>query len=51
MAAPGVRISFEQTLTFEASKIAIEGATIRNGAKLEANGIRFKKSVKLREGP
>lgn len=51
MAAPSVRISFEQTLTFEASEIAIEGATIRNGAKLNTNGIRLKESVKLREDP
>jgi len=51
MAAPEVRISFEQTLTFEAPEITIEGPTIRNGAKLKANGIRLKESVKLREDP
>ncbi len=42
-------MSVEQPLTLEASEVAIEGAAVRNGSKLSTNGIRFKKSVYLRE--
>jgi hypothetical protein len=41
----------EQSLTLEASEVAIEGAAVRSGTKLSTNGIRFKKSVNLREDP
>ncbi len=51
MAAPGVRMSVEQSLALEASEIAIEGAAVRSGAKLATNVIRFSKSVNLREDP
>lgn len=49
MAASGVWMSVEQSLTPEASEIAIEGAAVRNGTKMAANVIRFNKSVNLRE--
>jgi hypothetical protein len=42
-------MSVEQSLTLEASEVAIEGAAVRNGTKLSTNVIRFKKSVNLRE--
>ncbi len=51
MAASRVRMSVEQSLTLEASEIAIEGAAVRNGPKLATNVIRFNKSVNLREDP
>jgi hypothetical protein len=51
MAAPGVRMSVEQSLTLEASEIAIEGAAVGSGAELSANVIRLNKSVNLREDP
>jgi hypothetical protein len=35
MAASRVRMSVEQSLTFKSSEIAIEGATVRNGPKLD----------------
>jgi hypothetical protein len=49
MAASGVWMSVEQSLTLEASEIAIEGAAVRSGTKMAANVIRFKESVNLRE--
>ena len=44
-------MSVEQSLALEASEIAIEGAAVRSGAKPNANVIRFKESVNLREDP
>ena len=51
MAASRVRMSVEQSLTLEASEIAIEGAAVGSGAKLATNVIRFNESVNLREDP
>jgi hypothetical protein len=49
MAASGLRMSIEQSLTLEASEIAIEGTAVRSGAKLATNIIRFNESVNLCE--
>lgn len=49
MAASGVWMSLDQSLSLEASEIAIEGAAVRNGMKMAANVIRSKESVNLRE--
>jgi hypothetical protein len=42
-------MSIEQSLTPEASQVAIEGTAVWSGTKLSTNVIRFKKSVNLRE--
>jgi hypothetical protein len=49
MAATGIRVSVEQSLTPEASEVAIKGTAVRGGAKPTANRVRFKESVNLRE--
>lgn len=51
MAASRVRMSVEQSLTLEASEIAIEGAAVGNGMKLATDVIRFKESINLSEDP
>ena len=49
MAAPGIRMSVEQSLTPEASEIAVEGTPVRGGAKPSTHVVRFKEPVNVRE--
>ena len=49
MAASRIRMSVEQSLTLEASEIAIEGTAVRSGAKPTTHVVRFKEPVNMRE--
>ena len=49
MAATGIRMSVEQSLTPETSEIAIKGTAVRGEAKPTTNAVRLKESVNLRE--
>ena len=49
MAASRIRMSVEQSLTLEASEIAIEGTAVRSGAKPNTHVVRFKEPVNVRE--
>ena len=49
MAASGIRMSVEQSLTPEASEVAIKGTAVRGGTKPTTNRVGSKESVNLRE--
>jgi hypothetical protein len=49
MGASRIRMSVEQSLTPEASEIAIKGTAVRSGAKPTTHVVRFKEPVKMRE--
>ena len=47
MAAFRIRMSVEQSLTPEASEIAIKGTAVRSGAKPTTHVVRFKEPVNI----
>jgi len=49
MAAPGIWVSVEQSLTPEASEIAVERTAVRNGAEPSPHVVRFKEPVNVCE--